>query len=333
MPRTLIFLLTIALVAAIGGAVGAQGIAEAHYFTFDNETPGIIAQGTTYTTVSPERFDYFADRVVSYAPLMDGLEITAAPASAPQGGNIMETVSGANDEGYWVEMTAGFPVGDVTVEAMFYTTNPNNGATINGTVYAIQSVVACYIPGGEVFQGQLRIQGNGAQNGNPGNTDGILVWNTEQPDGLPEVRVHSLSPLTANTWYHAVGVFDYNDSDPANSTIELLLAPAGSPPVSQGTTTYDADAGSGITVGWAPMSDPVQGPDATAGDPDGDPSDDKNRYLIGCSASNAINGSDHRGLDGGIDCVAVTAQAGQIYLPDAPPPPPVTTVGGWALYR
>jgi hypothetical protein len=313
----------LALVFAVTQAAPAQGIALAHYFTFDNATPEVLAQGATYAPVSPERV-WNISQIVSYAPqTMDGPELSATSpvANSPEGGNILICESTVADEGLWVEMTSGFPVGDMTVEVMFYTTDPNYPQTINGTSYNIQCVLSCEVPFGQLFQGQLRIEGDGALNGNPQN--GQLAWNCGQP-GAGEVSVLSAAPLVANTWYHAVGVLDYNDADPANSEIRLYLSQPPATPTLQGTAIYNAAGGGGLSVGWAPPFDPTQGPNADPG---------VSRYMIGCSANNSINGSDHRGLSGGIDAVAVTAQAGEIYLPNQPPIPPITGVSDFELYR
>jgi hypothetical protein len=147
--------------------------------------------------------------------------------------------------------------------------------------------------------------------------------------------VRVTAPVLADTWYHAAGIVHYNESDPANSSIELFLA-AGAPinlgTDSQGTAAIDLSSAS-VLVGWAAELDVVNGPDAIPGDPDNDPSDNKNRYFIGCGSNNAINGDDYRGLLGEIDAVAVTAQDTEIYLPDAPPAPAVLGTAAWGSYR
>lgn len=302
----------------VAGLAQAQPVVRAHYFTFDVASDEVLAPGDAYLAASPERF-WSVTQILAFEGGVggDGPAVLAA-ASLPgalQGGGVLACDGNppGQDEGLWVVMSEGFPIGDVTVEAMFYMSEltPSRPFTNLG----LQYVVSTEIPGGgaQYPQGQIRL------------VNGLLQWNAgEPPAGGPERRVETPAVLSANTWYHAVGVIDYNDGNPAASELRLYLRANGVAGLADlvGTAAIDLDDPA-VTVGWAPPATAAQGPILTA----------VNRYCIGCSPSNSINGSDLRGLQGEIDAVAVTDQAGAIYLPDQPPFPPVTGADSWSIYR
>lgn len=323
MSRYSVFLVVVSL-ALITALAGAQGVAVAQYITFDSATPGPMTEGTVLALVSPER-STIVEEVLVYNPptgLNDGPEIaTASLASPMQGGQVLACDPGnSNDEGIWVDLNAAYPLGDVTVEAMFFTSDvsPTRAGSQNPTL-GLQYIVSTEVPGGsaQFFQGQLRIVATA------GSGVGNLQWNAGRPDGSGEATIQT--PIVANTWYHAAGTLDYNDADPANSTMEFFLSagdPINTATDSIGTAAINMD-NANVTTAWGSPFSPTIGPDSTT----------QPRYMVGCSPSNSINGIDRRGLLGEIDAVAVSAQVGEVYLPDAPPIPPVTAADAWNLYR
>lgn len=309
------------VVSALGVAPAIAGTTFINYFNFDNAPLGTYQDGDT---VSLPLWGGLASTRASVLGATDGLVVAAAPAGAPQGGNVLQCDSGGFEEGVFAELSAGLSSteygGDLTVEIMFRTTAQN----LAGNTVGLQNLISGDWPTGPINALVLRILGDGAPVGRPGDSQKI-EWVAGHPSG--EVRVVATAQVIANNWYHVAGVVDFNESNPANSVLRLYIDdnPSDSnPPVEQGSGTlynlsvpeYDYLFGAfgagntGFTVGSPAW-----------------------RYAIGSSFSRIINGGDNRGLDGEIDAVAITNAAltpGNFLLPDGPP---VTGVRGFELYR
>lgn len=269
------------------------------YLNFDDAAPvTAVADGTAYSAGISE----VVSPTIGAATLSfrnncgDGADIGAAPgglSGTAQGGQVLLVDSGAaNDEGLQVVAANGIAPGDVTIEAIWFTDDATGGTNTVG----IQSIIGNEWPGGERAQLFLRTVGADRMN-----------WWTDRGDSNNEnVQSTGTGVNAANTWYHDVLVFDYNDGDPANS--QIIAYRDG---VQIGSSVYDA-TGIPTSVFGAGFNS-------------------ERRVAVGFANSLDANLSDHRGLSGGVDAVAITTQVlspGSFVLPGGNV---VSNVSDWQL--
>ena len=115
-----------------------------------------------------------------------------------------------------------------------------------------------------------------------------MDWWTDRGDSNSEnVQITTTPSFNANTLYHDVLVFDYNDGDPANS--QILAYRNGS---LVGTDIYNATG-------------KIESIFATNFN-NGTPGNEVRAWAIGMSLSAPVSGTDDRGLRGGVDAVAIS---------------------------
>jgi len=208
-----------------------------------------------------------------------------------QGGKALVTDSDGKDEGYFVDFNPAFAPGDLTVEYIFMVRT----LSVPGNTAGLQYLGSTEWPSGQSFQWMLRI------------IDNKLNFWTNRGDSNAEY-VRTLSDLAINTWYHVAAVLDYNESTPASSQIQMYLNG-----VSQGTSTYNATAnsfslgGSGSNATYSP----------------------EHAFTAGYNYALGANISDHRGLAGAIDALAISNTAlapGSFVLPH------LSSEENWHLY-
>lgn len=278
------------------------------YLNFDENTGGPHADATPYTPGPTEvvRGDLAGLGNVTFAfrnNAGDGAVI-GAPAGVgsgtPQGGNALLVDScGGQDEGVQITAQNGFARQDFTMEVVWYT----DDNVCSGNTVGIQSMCGDEWPFGEISQFFIRF----VQTGVPF-APRFDYWTDRGDSDNENVMVTPYTPAV-NTWYHDVIVFDFNEGDPANSSMEGFKDG-----VSQGTTPYNASAASVSLFGVAFSG---------------------NRTLaIGFQNSLDANYGDHRGLSGGVDAFALSLGKlgpGTFVLPEGPD---LTGVdAGWDLYR
>ena len=217
----------------------------------------------------------------SIGPAPGGMSGTA------QGGNVLLVDSCAGqDEGLQIVVDNGLAPQDFTMEAVWFTTDP----ACAGNTANIQSIIGDEWPGGEVAQFFMRTVG----------ADRMDYWTNRGDSNGEDVQITGAGTNAANTWYHDVLVFDYNNAAPASSTI--LAYRNGTLVASHG---YDA---SGASVALFNASFTSQ-----------------RRLAIGFGNQIEAGGfGDHRGLSGGVDAIAVTLgllTPGSFVLPAGNPVP------------
>jgi len=301
--RKVIFLLVSILLVWAG--VPAQTV---FYLNFDEASSTNNADGTAYTPGSTEVSLPSAAGLGTASMTFrnnagDGPSVGAAPGGllgTPQGGNVLLVDSCASqDEGLQIVVDNGLAPQDFTMEAVWFTSNP---ACASNTA-AIQSVIGSEWPSGERAQFFIRTVG----------ADRMDYWTDRGDSDAENVQITGAGTIALNTWYHDVMVFDYNNATPSNSTI---LAYRNGTLVGQ--HSYDA---TGVSVALF---------NSSAGG--------QRRLAIGFGNQlEAGNFSDHRGMSGGVDAIAVTLGTltpGNFVLPQGnvvpfpgPTPTPLPTPG------
>ncbi|MCX7919786.1 MAG: LamG domain-containing protein [bacterium] len=190
-----------------------------------------------------------------------------------QGGKALRVHSPGRDEGYHILFTPAFPPGSLTVEYIFCLNTADIGTK---NVASLQYLGSTEWPFGQTFQWMLRIHGASS-----GGTNRLSFW-TDKGDSNG-MYVNSINPVPTKQWTHVAAVLNYNNSNPATSTILLYLNG-----VLQGSTTYNA-TGNSFSLGCS--------------------SDIGHFFSIGFNAANRANFADHRGMDGYIDAVAISTTA------------------------
>lgn len=327
----------IALVMALASTAAIAQDDLIFYLDFD-QVNATYSNGDDYIINSP--YDIATSVTQIYARILNGDGIEIGPANGDgtdkpntpgqQGGNVMMLDSGGFEEGLIPVLAAPYPVGDYTFEVTFWTsTNNLPGQYLDlGIQYLLGSEWPDSPGNGQLFNGQLRILGNGSVVGRPADS-GKLEWNAGNTLGA-EVRCLTINPVQAQTWQTVAGVFDFNESNPANSEMRLYLDG-----VLQSTVAYDATLTGNqedFTRGYGAFGTPAIA--------SGDPQEGIGafRYSIGCSLNRVVNGSDNRGFNGAIDAVAISKAAlgpGTFVLPAGfePPAPLTTQPDAWPMYK
>ena len=291
--------------------------------------------GTSITAVYTEVLN--GDGVVIKVP--DGDGTTEPGDEGPQGGKAAHLDAGSpnKEEQFNFEMASAYHPGDYTVEVVFWLqTNNNTGNDHPGfpQPLAIQNIWSNSWPCLNPFHAELRNIGDGATAlGRPADARHIelAVW---EGDGT-EKRIVSLSEITPQVWHVAQMVFDYDEADPANCSVEFWLDGT-----LQGSVTYDATA-SGTPGGcptptffeefWGAYGAPALGSGSCR------EGIGVWRFLLGGSTSRLVNGSDNRGMQGAIDAFAISEGAlssTEFVLPSGwSPPMPTHVHTNWQLYQ
>lgn len=270
MKRILALLLSLTLVCA---TASAQTV---FYLNFDENTSSNNADATAYTPGSTE-VNAAVSALLGSATFKfrnnagDGASIGAAPGGltgTAQGGNVLLVDSGSGqDEGIQITVDNGMAKQDFTMEAVWFTTDATGGANTAG----IQAIVGNEWPLGEVSQFFIRTVGANR-----------MDFFSDRGDSNNEaVKVETPGVVAANTWYHDVLAFDYNDSDPANSTIYAYRNGT-----LQGSSPYNASAAS-VALFAAGFGG-------------------ARTLAIGYANSLDAALGDHRGLKGGVDAMALS---------------------------
>ncbi|MDK2972665.1 MAG: hypothetical protein PWP23_2420 [Candidatus Sumerlaeota bacterium] len=258
--------------ALLCSAVSAQTIV---YLNFDDAADATgIAEGTAYTLGASE-VDQGSLFGLSLSYTMrnhngDGPSI-GAPAGVSgtsQGGKALLVDSGAGqDEGLTITSDNGI-LQDVTIEVVWYTNDASGGSNTAG----IQTPIGNEWPAGEAAQLFIRTVG----------ADRMDFWTDRGDSNSENVQILGTGVVAANTWYHDVLVLDYNDASPANSQIIAYRNGA-----QVGTSTYDASSASAtlFPTGYNSLR----------------------RIGVGIHNSLEANTTDHRGLSGGVDAIALSA--------------------------
>lgn len=302
------------------GALAAATAAPAAtllYLNFDQAATGTYTNGTAYSPGSTEvaarlinadaggfsfafrAYDTAANLGPTIGPLPGGL---ANPSVAQGGKALILDNTGGRHEGMTVTATNGVLPQDITIEAVWYTVD----AAATGNTVGIQSIIGDEWPAGETAHLFIRTVG-------PNRMD----WWTNRGDSNSErVQLTTTPSVVANTLYHDVLVLDYNEATPASSQI---LAYRNGTLV--GTSTYNA-AGNGVSLFGVGFNNGVVGEESRS-------------WAIGMALGAPVNGSDDRGLRGGVDAVAISTGAltpGNFVLPagniDLTP-----VEGSWNMYE
>ncbi len=319
----------------------------AFYIDFDDHPAGAYDRANEYifdssadvftsiTTLFFERMPPTGDGGVGVEIKVPNGDGTTAPSSAgPQGGQAMVIESGGFEEGISAAMTSPYWLGDLTIEVVFWTTSNN----LSGNTVGLQNLIGAdwpdVAPNGQHFSGVLRILGDGAPVSRPGDSQKLewVGWQATSSTGN-ERQCNSINVINPGQWYTAAGVFDYNESDPANSRMALYLDG-----VLQEEVVFDANSGANGVFDrrWGVFGTPADGSFAVD-DPAGVGNNiGRFRFAIGCSHNRMINGSDNRGLDGAIDAVAISLEAlgpGTFVLPTGYTPPQPLESTSWQMFE
>lgn len=299
MRKIYLMLMMTLLFCFVSGSYGAV----IYQFFYDHIADGtVMPDGFSYP-VGPSEIIAPGDGVFAQTVGGDGpqFRLTAAlgaadPNGIVQGGMAMVTQSNGLDEGLEVRMAAAVPPGDITIEYIFFTT----ALALPGNTANLQYVGGTEWPFGGPFFWMLRLP-------TAFTPDGIFYFWSDKGDTLGQ-RVGSSNPINVMQWYHAVGVLDYNEGNPASSQIKLYLDGQ-----LQGTSPYDA-------------SDNIWRLGCSSSPPP-----HTNIWTMGFSSALWGNPADHRGLDGAIDAVAIsdTALTPQTFALHSYPPTAATL---WTLY-
>lgn len=265
------------------GAMLLAGAASAQttilYLNFDEAADAAnISNNTAYTAGASEVNNGAA---VGVNPITfnfrnnsgNGPSIGAAPGGVTgtrQGGKVLLVDSGSGqDEG--LELISGAAAaaqGDVTIEVIWYTVDASGGSNTAG----IQTPIGNEWPFGATSQ--LFIRTVGANR---------MDYYTDRGDSNNErVQILTTPSVVANTWYHDVLVLDYNNATPASSSI---LAYRNGTLI--GTSTYNATG--------------IQGTLFTTGNAG------TRKISVGFGGGLDASLSDHHGLNGGVDAIAITS--------------------------
>lgn len=205
--------------------------------------------------------DFTTDRPV----LTEAGEIAPDP---PQGGNALRVYSGGKSQGLLIDLAEAIPPGDLTLELVWLskTIEPE------GNNFKLTYLGSNEWPFGDSFHWAIRRAPDQPFNltvfAGPGN----------------ETRIPAEEPIAENRWYHTAAVLDYNDADPASSTVRLFQNG-----VLQGEKQYDASE----DVFSLGSSHTRYG----------------HCFALGYSAGQDANLFDNRGLDGAIDAFAASREA------------------------
>lgn len=341
---------SLGLMVAAGMLCGSASAGVIFYADFDDAADNTYAHGDLYafdatnevnTDVTKAYFPSMAanpgngarsagDGVVLKTP--DGSEGSADYPSTPgpQGGKAIilnngeVTSSDWRGEGFWVELIQAYPVGDYTIEAVYY----SNLTAVPGSANQIQAIFADEWPNQTLLKGSCRVVGNTA---NPtARRNKVEYTSFNAVFGEDNLYPSSYTP----GWNTVQLVIDYDEAGSGvNSTYKFYVNG-----VQAGSTLTKAIPGtaakgfglSGVTIfGNYPADwDPFWATEGQAA------RESVNGFLVGLDGSYAISGGgDARGLRGAIDAIAISDEAldpADFILPTGYSAG--TGVNEWALY-
>lgn len=284
------------MATAMMGLAGSAGAEVIYLTTFDGAPLGDVQDPYQFTLGERYPLLNHTAAVPRSFNSPDGPTIVDAEtllANPLQGGNAMLVESGGQSEGLLFDFVDAYPPGDVTIEFMWMA----NDLAPAGNLFEFIYLGSNEWPFGGTFSWSFRMA-----TGQPMN---FRVF-----DGAIETHIDVLTPPVTNTWYHYVGVLDYNESSPANSELRFYVDD-----VLQGTISpYNASAHIWSIGGSNSIYD--------------------HSLCIGYSLGQDANQGDNRGMDGAIDAFAISTDAltpGSFALP--PVIPVVTGVSDWSIYR
>jgi hypothetical protein len=299
--RTNMKRLLVLLSAAVLMTGGARAADVLLYLNFDQAADGVYSNNTAYTPGSTE----IVNPAVAGLGTMDiffrnfsgdGPAIGPLPmglTGTPQGGKALLLNSGSGQsEGMQARVTNGLALTEDLTLEAIWWTVTPSGGS---NTAGIQSPLGNEWPFGQRCQFFIRTVGATR-----------MDWWSDRGDSNSE-RVQETTTIVANRLYHDVLVFDYNDGNPANS--QILAYRDGS---LVGTSVYDASAAAFAFFSQGFLSE--------------------RRVAIGFANGQDANPSDHRGVDGGVDAIAISRGVrtpANFFLPAGAP----AAVKDWALFN
>ncbi len=293
---------------------GTSNASTVLYLNFDEAADGVYTDDTAYTAGSSEVVgDFLLGSVdISYqaydTPPSEGPEIGALPAglggSTAQGGKAL-LVDGSSGKEMGLVITPANPIqdSDITLEAIWWT----NDAAADGNTVGIQSITGNEWPAGETAQFFIRTVGD----------ERFDYWTDRGDSDGENVQITGAGSVVADTVYHDVLVFDLNESDPANSEIRAYRDGS-----LIGSSLYDA-SGNDVSYFGIGFNDGVVG-------------EERRSMAVGMALSAVVNGTDDRGLRGGVDAVALSdaaLQPSEFVLPSGNVVVPTQASSAWSLYE
>lgn len=282
-------------------------------------------RATSVSAIYAETLGGTATTVDIMVPNGNGTDLP--DTEGPQGGKAMLIESGGFEEGFNIEMSGPYHLGDHTVEVCFWSASNN----LAGNTVGLSDIWCSDWPTPIYLQNTLRILGNGAPIGRDEDSQHLeMVCWQPGPTAGEEIRIVSTDVLTPQEWHTAQFVFDYNEADPANCTFYFYLDGA-----LQGSAAYNAAVsyeGQGSTGRFMPVwGTPAIGSGSCREDIGGW------RFGLGISNNRLVNGTDNRGLKGAIDafCISEGAlDAEDFVLPKGYEfPAPLEVEQDWNLYE
>ena len=266
------------------------------YLDFDDEDV-VLKNGDAYYPDPVEERAWGVKGVYAEVINSDDLEISAPAgdgklspsAKGPQGGKALIMDSGGKVESFNVETDSSYPLGDYTIEVVFWSAAEN----LEGNRLGIQNIFASWsvAENFDYLYSCLRILGDGDPVGRPQDSGHLefVVWDAAGR----EKRIVSKKPVKTREWNTLQAVFDYNESDPANS--EMMLYING---VLQGKRSIKAE---GLLHGLGALLTPNYGTRRGV---------ESCRFIIGSSPIRLLlSDRDHRGLQGAIDAFSISNEA------------------------
>lgn len=270
------------------------------------------------------------DGVVVKTP--DGTDGANFPSTeGPQGGQVMLLDGGeltgdtaVVEEGLWVEMDEPLPLQDMTWEIIFWLATDDKPGYLDH-----QNLLSDEWPTGNYIKTNLRVIGDSESvSFFKKNLQLSIFWAFGQSHAMPVFHPDqgNFPPMDTQEWTTVQFVFDYNDSDPANSTITDYLNGT-----LVETRTVDASTTGNRDKIWG----------HSPGNPRGNYDSEHaaaSGFYIGGGPTLAINPGESRGTLGAIDAVAISNEVlapGSFVLPGGytPEPQPASADATWAIYR
>lgn len=191
-------------------------------------------------------------------------------AGAPQGGRALQVESGRRSQGLQLVLDQPVPPGDLTIELVFTA----DVLEPEGNAFNFMYLGSNEWPHGGKFMWAFRRAGDQPFN--------FVAFGDGSGD--TEIRLNAADRIAAGRWYHAAGVLDYNDEEPAESAVRFYLDGE-----LQAEAAYDA-----IDDRWSLGSSNTRHP---------------NSISIGYSNGQDANPYDSRGMSGAIDAFSISRDA------------------------
>jgi hypothetical protein len=189
---------------------------------------------------------------------------------APDGGGALVVESGRQSQGLQILLSGPIPPGDVTIEIVFMATDLEPA----GNPFKFMYLGSNEWPNGGKFMWAFRRAGDQSLN--------FVAFG--DGSGNAEIRLPVNSPIESGRWYHVAGVLDYNNEQPAESTLRFFLDGA-----LQAEAPYNASQDQ-----WSLGSSNNR---------------HANSFAIGYSNGQDANPYDSRGMSGAIDAFSVSTDA------------------------